>query len=198
MEPLSIDRSRSAVLIMDYQSGIVTGYATGQDTLLHRAGEVLAQARRAGLRVIYVTVGFRPGYPEISARNARFGALKQSGRFTGADAEVHPAVAPHPGDIGVVKHRVGAFTGTDLDMILRANGVETLILFGIATSGVVLSTVRHAADADYRLIVLKDCCADRDPDVHRCLVDKVFPAQATVVTAAEFLRALGDVAGDAP
>ena len=51
----------------------------------------------------------------------------------------------------VTKHRVGAFTGTDLDMILKAHRMETLILAGIATSGVVLSTVRHAADADYGL-----------------------------------------------
>lgn len=191
MEPLTIDCGRSALLVMDYQSGIVAGYATDQAVLLQRAAEVLAGARRAGLRVIYVTVGFRPGYPEISPRNARFRALKESGRFlAGGDAEVHPAVAPRPDDILVVKHRVGAFAGTDLDMILRANGIETLVLFGIATSGVVLSTVRHAADADYRLIVLKDCCADRDADVHRCLLEKVFPTQAEVVGAADFLRAL--------
>ena len=74
-------------------------------------------------------------------------------------------------------------------MILRANDIETLILFGISTSGVVLSTVRHAADADYRLIVIKDCCADQDPEVHACLVDKVFPRQSTVVSADDFLNA---------
>jgi nicotinamidase-related amidase len=104
---------------------------------------------------------------------------------------VHPGVSPQPGDITVVKHRVGGFPGTDLDMILRSNDIETLVMFGIATSGVVLSTLRHAADADYRLVVLKDCCSDRDPEVHRVLVDKVFPRQATVITAAEFLAALG-------
>jgi nicotinamidase-related amidase len=191
LEALSIDRSRSVVLAMDYQSGIVTGYATDQEALLQRAAGVLARARQAGFDVIYVTVRFRPGYPEVSPRDARFSAIKESGRFlAGTDADVHPAVAPHPGDIMVVKHRVSAFAGTDLDMILRAKGTETLILFGIATSGVVLSTVRHAADADYRLVVLKDCCADRDPDVHQCLMDKVFPGQATVITAAECLAAL--------
>jgi nicotinamidase-related amidase len=74
-------------------------------------------------------------------------------------------------------------------MILRAKDIETLILFGISTSGVVLSTLRHAADADYRLIVIKDCCADQDAEVHACLIDKVFPRQATIVSAAEFLEA---------
>ena len=177
---------------MDFQVGVVAGYATDHDALLQRTAEVLDRAREAGIRVVYVTVAFRPGYPEVSPRNQRFGALTQSGRFVaGADTEVHAAVTPRPEDVRVVKHLVSAFAGTDLDMILRAQGIDTLILCGIATSGVVLSTVRHAADADYRLIVLKDCCADRDPEVHRCLVDKVFPGQTTVVTAAEFLHALG-------
>ncbi len=191
-EPLTIDRSRTAVLIMDYQAAVVAGFAADQEALVKRAAEVLSHARRAGLKIIYIVVNFRPGYPEVSPRNVNFNAVRQSGRFIAeAGTEVHPAVAPQPGDITVVKHRVGAFPGTDLDMILRANDIETIIMFGIATSGVVLSTLRHAADADYRLVVLKDCCSDRDAEVHRVLTEKVFPRQATVTTAAEFLAALG-------
>jgi nicotinamidase-related amidase len=53
----------------------------------------------------------------------------------------------------------------------------------LATSGVVLSTIRHAADADYKIVVVEDCCADRDPEVHRVLAEKVFVRQATVVKA---------------
>jgi nicotinamidase-related amidase len=191
-EQLSIDRSRSAILIMDYQAAVVAGFATDQEALIKRAAQVLTDARRAGLKIIYIVVNFRPGYPEVSPRNVNFNAVRQSGRFIAeAGTEVHPGVAPQPGDITVVKHRVGGFPGTDLDMILRSNDIETLVMFGIATSGVVLSTLRHAADADYRLLVLKDCCSDRDAEVHRVLVDKVFPRQATVITAAEFLQALG-------
>jgi nicotinamidase-related amidase len=93
-------------------------------------------------------------------------------------------------DVVVTKHRVSAFAGTDLDMILRANHIETLVLAGIATSGVVLSTVRHAADADYRIIIVEDCCADRDPEVHRVLTEKVFARQTTVVKAQAALAAL--------
>jgi nicotinamidase-related amidase len=86
---------------------------------------------------------------------------------------------------------VSAFAGTDLDLILRANGIEMLILAGIATSGVVPSTVRHAADADYRVMVIEDCCADRDPEVHRVLIEKVFARQTTVVRAEAVVAALG-------
>jgi isochorismate hydrolase len=68
--------------------------------------------------------------------------------------------------------------------------VTRLVLLGIATSGVVLSTVRWAADADYEIIVLEDCRADADEEVHRVLMQKVFPRQATVVQAQEFLQAL--------
>lgn len=191
---LSLDRGRTAVLIMDYQQAMVSGAGAGADALLERARRVLDAARAAGLAVIYVVVAFREGYPEVSERNALFARLKASGRLVlgTPGAEIAPAVAPAPGDVTVVKRRVGAFHGTDLEVILRARGIDTLVLFGIATSGVVLSTVRHAADADYRLVVLADCCADADAEVHRCLVEKVFPRQATVVSSDAFLEALGE------
>ena len=96
---------------------------------------------------------------------------------------------PQQGDeIVITKHRVNAFAGTDLDMILRANEIDTLKLLGIATSGVVLSTLLHARDADYRLFVLKDCCTDLESDVHACLTEKLFPRHATVLTAKELVE----------
>jgi nicotinamidase-related amidase len=64
------------------------------------------------------------------------------------------------------------------------------VLAGIATSGVVLSTLREAADRDYQLIVLSDCCFDLDAEVHRVLMDKVFPRQAEVLTVEELQRRL--------
>jgi nicotinamidase-related amidase len=75
-------------------------------------------------------------------------------------------------------------------MILRANDIDTLILFGIATSGVVLSTLLHAADADYRLAVIKDCCADLDQEIHASLLARLIPRVATVLDASEFVAAL--------
>ena len=94
----------------------------------------------------------------------------------------------------VTKRRVGAFSTTDLETILRSKNISKLVLFGISTSGVVLSTVRWAADMDYSLAIVSDLCADRDPEVNRVLMDKVFPWQATVVTSREVLKAIG--AGD--
>lgn len=141
--------------------------------------------------VIHVRVGFRPNMPEISGRNGLFSAIKNSAQyqrlFDGTTGEIHGAVAPEADEVVVVKHRVSAFVGTDLDMILRANDIDTLFLLGIATSGVVLATLLDAVDADYRVVVVKDCCGDREPEVHTCLVEKVFPSYATVISAEEFL-----------
>jgi nicotinamidase-related amidase len=192
-ELFSIDLDQSAVLIMDYQVGVVAMHAKGSDAALRQASMLLAAARESGIPVIYIQVGFRQDYPEVSRRNPMFSSVKQSGRFLlldDPDTDIHPAVGPMSGDLTVLKKRVSAFAASDLETILRAGEIDTLILFGIATSGVVLSTVRHAADADYRMIVVKDCCLDRDDEVHRCLMEKIFPPYATVLTSGEILSAL--------
>ena len=188
------DITRTALLSMDLQNTIVSLYTKGQDDFLARVAAVLNTARTCGINVIHVQVGFRPGLPEIGARNPLFAAIKNSPQwqqvFQGTAGAIHPAVAPQGDDIVVVKHRVSAFAGTDLDMILRAKDIDTLILMGIATSGVVLSTMLHATDADYRVFVVKDCCTDHDLEVHACLTGKVFPRMGTVVHAGELIDSL--------
>jgi nicotinamidase-related amidase len=177
---------------MDLQAGLVSIYVKDPD-FVNRAAGVLKLARSAGLLVVHVRVAFRPNLPEVSSRNLLLGAIKASPQhqklFEGAAGAIHQAVAPEGDEVVITKHRVSAFAGTELDLILRAHDIDTLVLFGIATSGVVLSTLLHAADGDYRLFVVKDCCADLDQDLHASLVDKLFPRQATVVSAADLLSA---------
>jgi len=183
--------AETVLLVMDVQRGIVERFAD-DPAYLDRLAGATAAARAAGLPVIYVTVKFRPGYPEVSERNLSFSALAGSGNFQAGDpaTEVHPAVGPKPGDILITKLRVSAFAGSDLDVILRGLGAQTLVLAGIATSGVVLSTVRQAADLDYRLVVLSDGCLDADPEVHRVLTEKVFIRQAAVTTVEQWTLGL--------
>jgi nicotinamidase-related amidase len=178
--------SSTALLVMDVQRDIVGRFTAADPGYLARVGEAVAAARAAGIPVIYVVVGFRPGYPEASPRNRTFAAIRGSGRLTADDegAQIHPQVAPSPGDVIVTKRRVSAFAGSDLDVVLRSLGVDSLVLTGIATSGVVLSTLRQAADLDFGLTVLADACLDADPEVHRVLTEKVFPRQADVLTVA--------------
>jgi len=189
----TLDPTHSAMLSLDLQAGIVSIYAR-DGGLVTRAGALLQNAREAGMTIVHVKVGFRPGLPEVHRRNMLLGALKDSPAhqqlFAGEPGSIHPAVAPQDGDLVVTKSRVNAFTGTDLELLLRANDIDTLVLFGIATSGVVLTTALAAADADYRLFVVKDCCADLDEAVHTCLLEKVFPRCATVLSADDLSQML--------
>ncbi|MEV6541520.1 isochorismatase family cysteine hydrolase [Streptomyces sp. NPDC051665] len=179
--------SEQALLVMDVQRVIVDRYP--DPAYLPRLRKAIDTARANGVRVIYVTVGFRPGAPEISPRNKLFGRLAGASASAAATQanEIHPDVAPEPGDILVTKRRVSAFAGSDLDMVLRANDIDHLVLTGIATSGVVLSTLRQAADLDFTLTVLSDACLDNDPEVHQVLTEKVFPMQAEVTTVADWV-----------
>lgn len=180
--------SNTALLVMDMQAGIVA-MLPDATAILSNTAKAIAKAREQQIPVIYVVVGFRQGAPEISANNKTFAASKAL--FANVDmAEfmtVHNDLKPQADELVVAKRRVSAFTGSDLEVILRTYGAQHLILTGLATSGVVLSTLREAADKDYRLTVLADCCADGDSEVHQVLTTKVFPRQADVLTVGEWL-----------
>lgn len=179
--------ARECLLVMDYQTEIVARYDAAD--CVARTAAAIAAARADGTPVLFVRVGFRPGFPEVSPHNRSFSAAKKAGRFMIGDpgTEIDARVAPVDGELVVTKHRVGAFWATELDQLLGAQDVSRLVLAGIATSGVVLSTVRDAADRDYELVVLADCCADSNPGVHEMLLEHVFPRQARVITSADWI-----------
>jgi len=183
---MPIDPASTAVLSLDVQEGLL-GFVPEAQSAIPAAARTVATARRRGCRLFHVGLGFEPGYPEILPGHPRFGMIKDRGLFLmgSASARVH-ADLRQDGDVFIAKHRVSGFSGNALELILRAQGIRTLVLFGFTTSGIVLSTLRQAADLDYLCIVVQDACFDRDPEVHRVLTEKVFPAQATVLTAQEF------------
>lgn len=186
---------RTVLLLMDLQRNIVeraAAYPGVDPVVLMHAAEAADAARAAGIPVVYVRVAFRDGGPEIATANRRFAAAKAhaTGGELAPEVQIADAIAPRPGEPVVTKRRVSAFAGSDLDTILRALRAERLVLAGIATSGVVLSTFTQAADLDFDLVVLSDACADADPEVHRVLVEKVFPKAAAVITTAEWAGAL--------
>ena len=193
MADITLDKSTTALLIADF-------YAEMMNTIPHaiergvvaKTQELQQVARDAGVMVCYSATVFRPGYPEISDRNKTFSQRKESGQRAVSDPlhVIHEAVRPIEGEVVAGKHRVNAMFGTDLEMALRANNIETVVMLGYATSGVVLSTTRYAADADFRLIIVEDCCSDQDPEVHDFLTQRIFPRQANVVNAADVIQAL--------
>ncbi|MFJ6013234.1 cysteine hydrolase family protein [Streptomyces sp. NPDC092952] len=181
----------SALLVMDVQQDVVdiaddgTGY-------LPRVRRAIDGARAAGIPVIYVVIALRPGFPEVGTHNRALAAVARNGlHVEGAPGTgIHPAIAPRPGDVVVTKRRASAFAGSDLEMVLRARGIDSLVLAGIATSAVVLYTLCQANDLDFGLTVLSDGCLDLDPETHRFLVERLFPQWADVVTVDDWVAAL--------
>ncbi len=183
----------TALLLMDYQPGILSGLKQ-PERLLQHAANAIEFVRARGGRIAYVRVAFTEAdyasFPPYSLMGARVKAAGAALRDGSPQAQVHASVAPHAGDIVVRKTRVGAFSTTDLHRQLKAAGIETVVLAGVHTSGVTLSTVREAHDLDYRIVVLADACDDPDPQVHEVLVRKVFPKQATVASTEDFRKML--------
>ncbi|QHC23613.1 cysteine hydrolase family protein [Streptomyces sp. GS7] len=188
--------ANSALLVMDVQRDIVdiVDDGSGYPVRLRRA---IDGARAAGIPVIYVVIGLRPVSADVSTRNRVLSAAVREGRYVEGDpgTEIHQDVAPEEGEVVVTKRRASAFSGSDLDLVLRARGIDSLVLAGIATSGVVLYTLCQANDMDFGLTVLADGCLDTDPGVHRTLTEKLFPQWADVVTIEDWLTAIAPQQG---
>jgi nicotinamidase-related amidase len=196
-QAVEVDLNHTAVVIMDYQTVGLAAVPREAPQLLERAARLLTAARAVKLPIIHVAIEFRPGHPEIHGRNVALvmGIRKRELFVEGASGtEIHPSVAPEPGDIVLKKRRISAFSTSELDLVLRAQDTHTLVLLGVATSGVLLSTVRQAFDLDYQMIVVVDCCADMDSDLHEILISKVIGRMAKVVTAEALLEALAHTA----
>jgi nicotinamidase-related amidase len=189
---MKLDPKKTAMLTLDWQNGIL-GFAAGAEAIIPNASEAVEFARIKQFLIIHVGLGFAEGHPEIPDTDSRFSRLKQANLFVkGApSAEFHRSIA-RPEDLVVYKQRVCAFSENQLHLILRSRSIETLVFFGIATSGITLSTLRRAFDLDYRCVVLKDACFDSDPEIHRVLTEKIFPAQATVLTVDAFIAEKGE------
>jgi Amidases related to nicotinamidase len=179
----------TALLVMDMQFGTLSRLPD-PTVFVNTVAKAIENARKHKLPIIYVVVGFRKGTPEINKNNKTFAASRE--RWSQADPDVMMKIdsklTPAENEVVVIKRRISAFSGSDLEVLLRSYGTKHLVLTGFATSGVVLSTVREAADKDFQLTVLSDCCSDMDEEVHRVLTTKVFARQAEVMTVEDWIK----------
>lgn len=175
---------QTALMLMDYQPAVLS-HAPNPEAVLENAQSALSWARENGVKVVFVRVAFAPeDYDTIPDHHKAFATMKQGRLFPDGDPslEIHPALEVDDGDIVVRKTRYGAFSTTNLHVLLGNESINTLVMGGISTAGVVLSTVRAASDQDYRIFVLADATDDQDPEVHRVLIEKVIPLHADVIT----------------
>ncbi|WP_020497682.1 cysteine hydrolase family protein [Sciscionella marina] len=191
----TIDPRHSALLVMDYQNGII-GSLPDAEALLERAAGAISLMRDRGGHIGYVRVAFTEEDFDRIPPSSIMAAMVTPERRAAMHAEapataVHERLAPEPGDIQVRKTRIGAFSTTDLDEQLRAREVHTLVLAGVATSGVVLSTVIEAVDRDYRVVLLTDACGDADPELHTLLTERMLGKRARLSSTTELPSLLG-------
>ena len=185
-EPITIDTAKAAAIVIDMQNdfGVKGGLfdRAGLDiSMIQRAigptAKVVAAARDAGIKVIYLNMGFRPDLSDLGAsdspnraRHLMFGVGKGVQAPDGSESrilirdtwntEVVSELKPRDGDVVLYKHRFSGFYETDLDSILKQLKVKYLIVTGCTTSVCVESTVRDAMFRDYSCILLADCMGE--------------------------------------
>ena len=185
--------ANKALIIGDMQNGIVANFGNDTD-MVERIRKTAEAARSAGIPIIFVRVGFRSGHPDISLDNQMWSGVANAGVMLADDEStaLHEGLGVQDDDIKVLKRRVGAFEGTDLELILRSRGINDFAICGIATSGIVLSTVRQGADKDYKMTVLSDLVKDADEEVHNVLMQKLLPRQAQIKSSSDWLSEIGE------
>jgi len=197
---LAAHSPRSTLVLIDFINDIVhpdgklagKGYADfiGRHGTLARVATLLAHARTKGIDAIHIRIGFSPDYKEQPLGSPLFGHAGKLGalKLGSWGTEFHPLAAPVDGEAVMVKHRVNAFVGTPLDVLLRTRGVTDVAVVGCSTDVGVQTTARMAHDLDYACTVIGDCCAaprDEDHEQTLCMLTKV----ARVTTLAEFMAA---------
>ncbi|MEV4182062.1 cysteine hydrolase [Streptosporangium canum] len=183
----------TALIVGDLQTGIVDNYPFAAE-VLPVVERVVSAARASGIPVIFIRFGLRASGLDIAAGNQLISGLYRAGTLFHEDSPetlVHPRIEPLPGEAVVLKRRASAFAATDLDRLLRAQHIDSIVLTGVATGAMIAATLYDAADRDYHVTVLSDACADGEPDVHDFLINRVFPARgADVLTGHEWTARL--------
>ncbi|MCB2198674.1 cysteine hydrolase [bacterium] len=188
MSTPNIDPRRSMLLLLDMQPSVLDRFE-GSDDLVNRLAGTIATARDKGMKVGYVRIAFNDlDYNRLPKHDDRLTDIANNRLMYDGDpsTQVHPTLEPQMGDTLVRKTRIGAFSTTDLDKKLRMSSRDTLVLAGVLTSGVVLSTLLEAADRDFKLFVLKDGCLDTNQELHETLMAQLFPRYASVIEVSEF------------
>jgi nicotinamidase-related amidase len=145
--------------------------------MIPRLARLIAGARAAGVHVVYIQMTVLPNRRSESPAQIRFNLRLHFASHGGVEPlaytpdgsvgqEVIPELTPQDGDLIVKKYRSSGFWGTNLDMLLRSNGVETVVVTGCTTEGCVESTARDAMFNDYYVVLVEDCVASDDPKQH--------------------------------
>lgn len=170
----------AALVVMHYQVDVF-GILFGEQTtpLLEKCNALIRGWRTTGRPVLFPNFFLGEQYELASADNRLISAIVPTGRFR--NALPMKGLAIERDDLFYSCPRASVFYGTALDADLRARGISTLVMAGISSTGVVLSSVTWASDADYDVRLVRDCCYDPDQDAHEALFRSGFGGRVQVV-----------------
>lgn len=200
-----IDTGKTAVLVIDMQNDLikvpeepfnaVTKMAQAKG-MIANTGKVISEARRLGMPIIYVghihrqdNADAKPTITDLMLQGLTPPA-REAMVEGAAGAQIVDEIKPGPGDHVIWKRRSNAFYCTDLELILRARAIDTVIIVGAVTNGCVANTIRGARERDLHVIVLSDCVATMRPEDDEYFVEQVFPREGRVRTSDEIVSVL--------
>ena len=190
-----LDRASTALVVFDMQKGQFEVNDPERQRWLRESNvlgntvELLQAARAAGLPVFYIQNTRRPDFAdqkEVLTDASIAGGGARGGPVVGTRPwEIMDEIKPQPDDYVLPKFRQGAFSATALDTLLRARGIDTIILCGVRTTVGIETTVRDGRDLGYNIVLVSDCTGGVAPDEHDFVVQRIFPTLARVRTGAQ-------------
>jgi nicotinamidase-related amidase len=195
-----IQPGRTALVAIDFQHDIVGAGGAFADlfhaevkrtNLIPTATRLLGEARASGVKIVHSRGAFQPGYPELVPNIPVLSQVAQYGWLVDgtAGAAIIDAVGPHRDDVVLTHHRVSCFHGTELDVVLRGAGIDTVVVAGVATNLAVESTARAGADLGYRTVVVSDACSTTSETAHNASLESM-AMLAEIVTTDDLLATL--------
>lgn len=187
----------SALLIIDFINDIAhlkgkiarSAERIEKNQVLEHANQAIAHAKEKNYLLIFVKVGFHPGYVDCPKTSPLFGSAAQHGALLLGSwgTEFHEKLHVSPSDLVVIKHRVNAFYSTPLEAILRAQNIHHLILAGVATNMTIEHTAREAHDRDYSVHILQDACETATEEAHRASLESM-SRFCQIATVSQFFK----------
>jgi nicotinamidase-related amidase len=154
--------------------------------IVPRIDRFVEAARQRGVVIIWVIDSHRPGKPDWELDHVR--AHCEAGT---PGVELAPPLEPHEADYVITKRRYSAFVGTDLDLILRDNRIDTLFLTGTKTNVCIRATAQDAFEHNYRVVVPRDCVSTDKVHLHEANLEDIQKYLGRVVSLEEALALLG-------
>lgn len=201
MPQTMIDTGRTALLIIDMQQHFLDGKSdffagvhaqVAENKVIDNIASVLKAARAAKLPICYISTGHKADRSDVVPTVTDMESTAKLPHLVEgtAAAEILDELKPEAGENVIFKRRHGAFYQTDLGLLLKARGVDTLLFAGVLTDVCVAITFSEARMRDYHIIVISDCCASSTQERHDYFIKNMFPRQGRVRTSKQIIEAL--------